>query len=96
MTMDAHSLHLDHPAHYRICAQGLFEACWLDMLSGIWVICDHPPGGKGVTLLIGKVADQAALVGVIEQLYSLGFPLLLVEYVAGSAAATREKEQRAP
>jgi hypothetical protein len=96
MTMDAHRLHLDHPAHYRICAQGLFEVGWLDMLSGVWVICHQPPAGKDVTRLVGEVADQAALMGVLEQLYSLGFPLLLVEYVAGSAAATREKEQRGP
>ncbi len=81
MTMDVHSLHLDHPAHYRICAQGLFEACWLEMLSGVWVIYCHQPGGKGVTVLVGQVADQAALVGVIEQIYSLGFPLLLVEHM---------------
>ena len=80
--MDTHALHLDHPARYRICAQGLFEDCWLDMLSGVWVICHHQPERKGVTVLIGKVIDQAALMGVLEQLYSLGFPLLLVEHLA--------------
>ncbi|MBI1299767.1 hypothetical protein GC175_32990 [bacterium] len=82
MTMDAHNLHLDHPAHYRICAQGRFDACWLDMLSGVWVICGYQQGGNGITILIGQVADQAALMGVLEQIYSLGFPLVLVEHLA--------------
>lgn len=86
--MDADVLHLDHPAHYRIYAQGLFEACWLDMLSGVWVIYGHPPGSKGVTILVGQVADQAALMGVLEQLYSLDFPLLLVGYMADHDKAT--------
>ena len=80
--MDDPSLRLDDAAHYRVYAQGLFEADWLDMLSGIWVIANHQPDSKGVTLLNGEVADQAALIGVLEQLYSLGFPLLLVEYMA--------------
>lgn len=80
--MNRHSLHLDAPAHYRICAQGLFDVGWLDMLSGVWDISSHQTGGKGLTVLVGHVADQAALVGVLEQLYSLGFPLLLVEHLA--------------
>lgn len=80
--MDVPCLGFDSPARYRICAQGRFAPDWLDMLSGVWVIYSQAPGGKGVTLLIGEVADQAALVGVIEQLYSLGFPLLLVEHLA--------------
>ena len=90
--MDAHNLRLDDTAHYRIYAQGLFKADWLDMLSGVWVIASHQPDGKGVTLLSGEVADQAALMGVLEQLYSLGFPLLLVEYMAGAETAIRGEE----
>jgi len=81
MMMDAPSLHLDHPAHYRIRAQGLFDASWLEMLSGAWVIQSHQSSENETTLLVGQVMDQAALMGVLKQLYSLGFPLLLVEYI---------------
>lgn len=91
--MDAHSLHLDDAAHYRIYVQGLFEASWLDMLSGVWVIASRQPVGKGITILLGEVADQAALMGVLEQLYSLGFPLLLIEHLAGDQAVSSEKER---
>lgn len=80
--MNAHNLHSDDPASYRIRAQGLFDAAWLDMLSGVWVIDSHQSSGSGVTILVGEVVDQAALVGVIEQLYCLGFPLVSVEHLS--------------
>ncbi len=32
-----------------------------------------------VTILMGSVADQAALFGVLNQLYNLGLPLLSVQ-----------------
>jgi hypothetical protein len=89
-------LHLDDPARYCIYAQGLFDAAWLDLLSGVWVIHRQQPSGSGITILTGNVADQAALLGVLQQLYCLGFPLLLVEHlteqdrrVEESARATR-------
>ena len=92
IAMHGHSLHLDDAAHYRIYAQGRFEAGWLDMLSGVWMIADHRSADKDVTILLGEVADQAALMGVLEQLYSLGFPLLLVEHLAEEQTPPREKE----
>ena len=35
-------------------------------------------GGDGTTALVGPVADQAALHGLLRRLYSLGLPLLSV------------------
>jgi hypothetical protein len=32
-------------------------------------------------MLIGRLADQAALLGVLNSLYELGLPLLSVEYI---------------
>jgi hypothetical protein len=87
MAVDAQSLHLDDPAHYRICTQGRFDACWLDLLSGTWVITGHKIAGQPITTLVGQVVDQAALVGDIEQLYSLGLPILSVECLPEKGAA---------
>ncbi len=87
-------LRVDAAAHYRICAQGLFDVAWLDLLSGTWGITNIAPT-EDITVFIGKVADQAALMGVLQQLYNLGFPLLLVEHLAGqeqqSTLAPREQ-----
>lgn len=76
MTGDFPVLNLDNPAQYRICAQGIFDPSWLDMLSGEWTIVESPENRSDTTVLKGEVVDQAALMGVLEQLYSLGFPLL--------------------
>lgn len=76
----------DEPTRYRICLQGVVEAGWLEMLSGAWIIRNHNGVPKGVTVLVGWVADQAALVGDLEQLYNLGLPLVAVEYLSASAA----------
>jgi hypothetical protein len=81
MTVDWPTLNLDDSAHYRICAQGVFNPSWLDMLSGEWVIAEHPAARSGTTILVGRVVDQEALLGVLEQLYSLGLPLLSLEYL---------------
>jgi hypothetical protein len=51
------------------------------MLSGEWVIAEYPADRPGATTLVGRVLDQAALIGVIEQLYSLGLPLLSIEHL---------------
>jgi hypothetical protein len=97
MAVDAPSLHLDNPAHYRICIQGLFDACWLELLSGVWLITERQSVGQRFTTLVGQVADQAALVGDIEQLYSLGLPILAVECLlkqdAANATVASESER---
>ena len=62
------ALNPDDPARYRICAQGRFSPSWLDMLSGEWTIAGHPADRPGATTLVGRVLDQAALIGVLEQL----------------------------
>ncbi len=89
MPDDAQYLNLDDPAHYRICAQGVFDACWLDMLSGDWVIRRRTASRQRVTTLVGQVADQAALLGVLEQLSSLGLPILSVECLSENDKVTR-------
>lgn len=88
MIVDVHVLKLDESAHYLIRAQGVFDACLLDMLSGVWVIAGSRHGQR-ITTLVGCVADQAALLGTLEQLYSLGLPILLVEFVAEDDRVTR-------
>jgi len=86
MSTDARELNPDAPAHYRICAQGLFDARWLEMLSGVWVLCDRQCSGLRVTILVGSVSDQAALFGVLNHLYDLGMPLISVEWLTDAPA----------
>ena len=72
-------LTLDDSAIYRIQIQGVLSAHWAEFLGGLEISIDedlHPP----VTTLSGQVVDQAALVGIINSVYDLGYPLLTVKY----------------
>jgi hypothetical protein len=71
----------DERAFYHIRILGHLDESWSDHLSGMSIT--HIPGttGSQETLLTGEVADQAALMGVLNALYDMGFSLILVEKV---------------
>jgi hypothetical protein len=69
----------DSPATYRIGVQGHIPARWCDRLEGM-IITEHALEAQPlVTTLLGELADQAALTGVINTLYELHLPVLSVE-----------------
>ncbi len=71
-------LRIDQPACYRIMVQGRLGKTWAAMFEGVTVKIETRPVSP-VTVLTGQVADQAALMGLLNQLYGFGFPLLSVE-----------------
>ena len=72
-------LTLDKPTHYRIEIQGVLSPRWTEHLGGYEI--DVSTGKDAtVTTLSFSVVDQAALLGVLNNLYSLGYPLLVVEH----------------
>jgi hypothetical protein len=68
-------------ARYVIRVRGALRASWSDRLGGMRITPDE--GDAGCTVLEGPLPDQAALMGVLNGLYDLGLPLLLVECVEG-------------
>ena len=74
-------LTLADPASYCIRVQGVLGENWSEHL-GMTVEVEDDEAQHPVTKLIGRVADQAALFGLLDSLYGLGFPLLSVECVA--------------
>jgi hypothetical protein len=82
MSQNHSPLSLDNPAAYRICVKGTLDSGWLAMLSGEWTLAEEPTAQLDTTVLVGQVRDQAALVGTLEQLYSLGLPLLSIACLA--------------
>lgn len=72
-------LTLDQPAEYRIEIQGVLGQHWTEYLGGLEIDVSQKREAS-VTILSGSVIDQAALLGVLNSLYSLGYPLLAVEY----------------
>jgi hypothetical protein len=72
-------LTFDTPAVYRIGVQGFLDKSWSDRMNGVNIRVRNRPDGASVSVLTGRFIDQAALAGVINTLYDLGFPLLKVE-----------------
>jgi hypothetical protein len=79
-------LKLAQAAYYRICVQGVLDASWAADFAGLTVTCDPSAGPAPVTILTGQLTDQAMLLGVLNGLYGLGLPLLLVEWLADSSS----------
>jgi hypothetical protein len=71
-------LALNQPAAYEITVPGELDPSWSDWVGGMVVRVENETGGPPVTALTGTVADQAALLGLLRRLYSVGLPLLSV------------------
>ncbi len=73
------TLKMDAPALYQIEVLGSLANNWNDNLSGMNITNFNQDGN--VTTLVGMLRDQAALAGVLQTLYELHVPILLVEYI---------------
>ena len=74
-------LTLGTPATYRITIQGYLGSSWSDDFGGMAFSNEVAADGSRRTVLTGWLVDQAALFGVLDGLYGLGFPLVSVECV---------------
>ena len=74
-------LTLDQPATYQIKVPGHLDESWSDWAGGMTITVESQDDGPPITTLTGVVADQAALHGLLRRLYSLGLPLISVNWV---------------
>lgn len=77
----------DTPARYRIRIEGPLDKRWSECLCGMAISSAKRAGKPTVTTLTGELTDMAALMGVLNTVYDLGFTLLKVERLAGSGPA---------
>ena len=73
------TLSADMPAAYRIRVLGSLKASWFDRLEGMTIGVTPARQYLVVTTLSGILADQAALVGVLNSLHELRLMILSVE-----------------
>lgn len=66
------------PATYRITVFGHIDPKWSSRLGGM-SIASSVEDGEPVTVLLGGLADQAALLSVLNTLGAIGYPLRSVE-----------------
>jgi hypothetical protein len=67
----------DLPMVYQIRLKGHLGGQWTDWFEGLTITLED----NGETLLIGPVADQAALHGLLKKVRDLGIPLLSVNQI---------------
>ena len=79
MKEDKQKLTLDRPAIYQIKVPGAPDE-WSDWAGEMDVTVESDDYGLPITILTGSV-DQAALLGLLRRLYSLGLPLISVHWV---------------
>jgi hypothetical protein len=76
--MKQKGLHVDTPATYEIQVQGALDPEWSGRLQGLGIIVKEFSYKLPVTVLFGRLKDQAALLGVLNALFTLQLPLLMV------------------
>lgn len=69
----------DAPATYRIRIQGRISASLASVLAGMRVRASRAKEMRQTTTLSGAVADQSCLLGVLTELYEMGYTLLEVK-----------------
>lgn len=74
-------LSLIDAGNYAIHVQGWLDESWSETLGGMRIRASGS-GRHAVSILVGRLADQAALISVLNTLYDLGLPILSVEYIA--------------
>jgi hypothetical protein len=74
--MNQRSLLVGPGGEYEIRVQGVLDRTWSDWFDGFTIT----PLPDGETLLVGRVADQAALHGILDKIGELGLPILLVKH----------------
>jgi hypothetical protein len=66
-------------AYYQVQVSGVLDPRWSEYIGGMEIMSNVGTDNKVMTTLSGELIDQAALLGVLNHLYNLGLPLLLVE-----------------
>lgn len=77
---EKHNLTLDRLATYQIKVAGELDDTWPYWAGDMMLAVKKDDDGLPVTILTGTL-DQAALLGLLRRLYSLGLPLISVIYL---------------
>ena len=72
---------MDTPATYRICVTGKIESGRAQRYWGMTSSSVQMADKQERSILLGEIADQAALIGVINALYNFGYSVVSVERV---------------
>ena len=66
---------------YSICVQGNLHLSWWEYFLGLSIFNTWDDEGQPITFLEGQLPDYTALITILNYLYTLGLPILLVEQI---------------
>jgi len=70
------SLTMQGPAIYRIVVRGTLDPDWSSRIAGMSITERRTRADQVETVLVGRLADQAALASVLNALYELHLPVV--------------------
>ena len=76
-------LTMSSPAEYRIIVHGRLNESYSSRLGGLNITTPDDEQPEPVTVLIGRLQGQAALLGILNDLYEMHMPLVSVEVLSG-------------
>ena len=71
----------DPGTFYEIQVQGELDRGWEEWFGGFSVLVQHASGQSHATTLVGPIADQSALRGILCKLWDLNLTLISVRRV---------------
>jgi hypothetical protein len=75
----SHAINMSTPAIYRIRVRGKLDANLAKRLDGLNLSEVSDADEMPISVLVGRMIDQAALSGLLNSLYELHLPLLSVD-----------------
>lgn len=75
----SNGLNMSSPAIYRIRVKGKLDAVLARRLDGLNLSEECASGDLPVSILVGRLIDQAALSGLLNSLYELHLPLISID-----------------
>lgn len=68
--------YMDRPGTYRIRVKGRLSQKMADRMWGEIRVTHQMTSSEAETILVGKMGDQAALIGIINALYNMGHAIM--------------------
>jgi hypothetical protein len=72
---------MEHPETYVVRVEGRIDEHWAGTFEGLTIMIETSDTGTALTTITGKFVDQAALFGLLRNLYNFRLPLVSVNRV---------------
>jgi len=76
-----HESYFSKSGIYRIEVEGKLHTGWADRIGAMKIFPPSTEAYRAITVLEGRVSDQAELAGILNTLYELHLSLLSVQYL---------------